>query len=74
MTQKARLAWELYLKMDTSGQSYSMLQLIANECYQMGQFYYAAKAFDVRPLRRPLATSVLPSGTPLFPQAPVVRP
>jgi len=47
MTQKARLAWELYLKMDTSGQSYSMLQLIANECYQMGQFYYAAKAFDV---------------------------
>eukprot|EP00911_Craspedida_sp_UC1_P001436 UC1_evm1s1082 len=47
MTRKPRMAWELYLKMDTSGQSYSILQLIANECYSMGQFYYAAKAFDV---------------------------
>ncbi|KAI8734904.1 intraflagellar transport protein 56 [Biomphalaria glabrata] len=47
MNRKARNAWELYLKMETSGESFSLLQLIANDCYKMGQFYYAAKAFDV---------------------------
>lgn len=47
MNRKPRLAWEVYLKMETSGESFSLLQLIANDCYKMGQFYYAAKAFDV---------------------------
>merc|ERR1711907_893613 len=47
MNKKARLAWELYLKMDTSNESFNLLQLIANDSYKMGAFFYAAKAFDV---------------------------
>uniref|UniRef100_A0A7S3GFC7 Intraflagellar transport protein 56 n=1 Tax=Palpitomonas bilix TaxID=652834 RepID=A0A7S3GFC7_9EUKA len=47
MNNKPRLAWELYLKMETTGDSFNLLQLIANDCYKMGQFFYSAKAFDV---------------------------
>lgn len=47
MNRKPQHAWELYLKMDTSGDSFSLLNVIANDCYKMGQFYYAARAFDI---------------------------
>ena len=43
MNGKARLAWELYLRLDTCDETYHLLQLIANDCYRMGAFFYAAK-------------------------------
>ncbi|XP_046736835.1 intraflagellar transport protein 56 isoform X2 [Diprion similis] len=47
MNKKAQLAWELYLKMETSNESFNLLQLIANTCYKVGEFWHAAKAFDM---------------------------
>ena len=35
MNLKPRLAWELYLRMETSSESYSVLQMIANDCYKV---------------------------------------
>jgi len=35
-------AWELYLKMDNHD-SFNFLSLVANECYQAGAYFYAAK-------------------------------
>ncbi|XP_046658630.1 intraflagellar transport protein 56 isoform X2 [Homalodisca vitripennis] len=47
MSGKPQSAWELYLKMETSADSFSLLQVLANDCYRMGQFWHAAKAFDM---------------------------
>ncbi|GIY25285.1 intraflagellar transport protein 56 [Caerostris extrusa] len=44
---KAATAWELYSKLEHCNESFSLLQQIANDCYKMGQFFYAAKAFDI---------------------------
>lgn len=40
------LAWDMYVRMDTGNDSFNLLNLIANDCYKMGEFYYACKAFD----------------------------
>lgn len=47
MSGEPELAWETYVRMDTSNESFNLLHLIANDCYKMGHFYYACKAFDV---------------------------
>ena len=35
MNNKPGLAWELYLRMETSSDSYNLLQLVANDCYKV---------------------------------------
>ena len=46
MNGKARQAWEIYLRMEGTQESFAMLQLLANDCYRAGAFIYSAKAFD----------------------------
>jgi len=47
MNNEPSMAWESYVRMDTSNESFNLLHLIANDCYKMGHFYFACKAFDV---------------------------
>ena len=54
MNGRARDAWELYVRMETSAESVNLLVLIANLCYKVGAFYYAAKAFDLLERMEPL--------------------
>lgn len=48
MTNQPEEAWECYLQIEDSNIAYEVLQLIGNECYQLGgkQFLYAARSFD----------------------------
>lgn len=40
-------AWQLYLQTENNRDSWDLfLELIAHDCYKVGAFYYAAKAFD----------------------------
>jgi len=36
MNKKPNSAWEIYINMETSNESLSLLNLIANDCYKMG--------------------------------------
>ncbi|EWM26214.1 tetratricopeptide repeat protein 26 [Nannochloropsis gaditana] len=50
MNGNPHYAWELYLQADaTAGAAatFALLQLVANDCYRMGHFLLAAKAFHV---------------------------
>jgi len=47
MNGKPSQAWENYLKTDSNSGTFTILSMIATDCYITGQFYYAAKAFDV---------------------------
>ena len=46
MNGKAKSAWDVYLSTETSADSFNILQLIGNDCYKMGDFYYSVKAFE----------------------------
>nr|CAG4651755.1 EOG090X04LA [Triops cancriformis] len=46
MNRRAKLAWDIYTRLETSSESFHLLHIIANDCYRTGQFVVAARAFD----------------------------
>lgn len=46
MNGKAKLAWELYLTTKSRPDAMLLLTQLANDCYRMGAFFFAAKAFS----------------------------
>ena len=42
----AAVAWDMFDKLDSPEQGLTILPIIANECYSLGHYYYAMKAFD----------------------------
>ena len=40
MNKQPHLAWEMYLKMETPAESYSLLQMIANDCYKVSSLVW----------------------------------
>lgn len=47
LNSKPELAWELYSDLDMSAESFSILNLIANDCYKAQEYLYALKAFNL---------------------------
>lgn len=45
--ENAEAAWQLFASKDTNPDAFQLLQLIANDCYKIGDFWVAAKAFDM---------------------------
>lgn len=46
-SDEAESAWQLFLSKDTNPDAFQLLQLIANDCYSIGDFWVSAKAFDM---------------------------
>lgn len=46
-SDNAEAAWQLFASKDTNPDAFQLLQLIANDCYKVGDFWVAAKAFDM---------------------------
>lgn len=47
MNGKPSMAWNLYVNMENTTESFNILQLIAHDSYRMGHFFTSLKAFDV---------------------------
>lgn len=43
----AEQAWNIFVTKDATPEAFSLLQLIANDCYRVGEFWISAKAFDM---------------------------